>query len=184
MTPKMDPTTPLLKHGFEMQPRKKIDIPGVGMIGGGKVKKEEDSPDLKQEDKKQAEIDTLKKFDLIQAKRNQKTKPQGTVNFGQKFSNQVKLNSEKNNEEMKIDPVTKQEIPPYNIQGDDDLNSKGNLLEKILNSEKENNFPKEAIDKTPETLPYHSNNKLVVSDAEVNIREDDLRECPNGPEEA
>jgi tRNA A-37 threonylcarbamoyl transferase component Bud32 len=189
MTPKMDPTTPLLKHGFEMQPRKKVDIPGVGMIGGGQTKQADDSPARKQDDKKATELDTLKKFDMIQAKRNQKAKPQGTMNFGQKLGNQVKKNSEKNNEEIKIDPITKQEIPPSNFLSEEDSNSKANenILDKIMNFEKEkkdDSLRKEAIDKTPETKPYHSNNKLIVSDADVNIKEDDLRECPNGPEEA
>ena len=139
--------------------------------------------------RKAAELDTLKKFDMMQAKRNQKTKPQGTMNFGQKLGNQVKKNSEKNNEEIKIDPVTKQEIPPSNIQSDEGSNHKANanILDKIANFEKEKkdrNLGKEGLDKTPETKPYHSNNKLVVSDAEVNIKEAELRECPNGPEEA
>lgn len=76
-TPKMQPTTPLLRHGFEQQPRQ-MKLPGVSPIGV-MPKPREEKPTTQIST---AEMDNFKKFEMIQQQRKAK-KPQGTVNFGQ-----------------------------------------------------------------------------------------------------
>lgn len=68
-TPKMDPKTPNLRDGFEFRPKKNINIPGIGVIGGGTQQ-----PDaaLKEEQKAIKELDTFKQFEKMHEERLRK----------------------------------------------------------------------------------------------------------------
>lgn len=154
-TPKMDPKTPLLRHGFDTQPKRNINIPGIGVIGGG-------AQEAKEEEKKQAnnnlgvELDPFKKFEMMQQQRKQKN-PQATMNFGVGPRIDISKKAEALQEEAKIDPVTNAQVDPKDSE-------KPSLADRI--------------DNTPETKPFATEKRVKITDAEVNIKDEDLRECP------
>ena len=196
MTPKMDPKTPMLKHGFEQAPRKKLDIPGIGIIGGGAQPNKDDDED----ENKKIEANTLKKFDMMQAQRKMKT-PQGTINFGAPVKTDAVKNVQKSIEENKVDPVTNKEVSPDMVKNEAPVSHDKESpiearveapvtnviqvnpqIQKIINSEKDDfqpDFSKKELDNTPETKPMPMEMKQRITDADVNIKEEDLRECPD-----
>jgi serine/threonine protein kinase len=146
MTPKMQPTTPLLRHGFDQQPRK-MNLPGMGVVGIGTipVKPIETKPE-------QAKDNNFTKFDEIQQKRN-KVKPQKTMEFGDQIPNNLtKIQDIK--EEIKIDPSTN--VPFVHQKKKDEKETenanKSSILDKILkkNSEIKIELPKD--DSEPEEI--------------------------------
>ena len=112
LTPKMVPQTPILKYGFDSQPKKPVHIPGIGFIGQGPEapKLPEQNPNPQPEVFKNKNLADLAKLDEIEKKRKQRNQ-QHTNSFGQTEIKPLKK-SENNDEESKIDPLTKLPIKP------------------------------------------------------------------------
>jgi serine/threonine protein kinase len=151
MTPEMDPSTPLLRYGFDLHQKRNFEI------AEAKIMKRKNSNEDSNENRQEAEeeSDPIKRFNMIQARRNKKSIHQETMKFGGK----IDIGSDKN-EELKIDPITRQAISPNN-----------DLL-----------FPK-TVDKTPDTKSNGSIKKLVMSESKVNLKDEDIWECSLIPED-
>ena len=168
----MAPATPLLRYGFDNQP-KKVELPGITTN-----KEEEKKPAKEKANKVENNFDI---FDKIQEKRKEK-KPQGTMNFGNGITNKLVNKKEELKEEPKPDPSNNMPIIPQKIESikNEDKKSQGNILNKIISSSsKKEEAPPELrikLDNTPETKPHHSDIKLNVSDTVVNINEEILKE--------
>jgi len=154
-TPKMAPATPLLRYGFNDQPRR-MEMPGMSV--------------KPKEDKKETAVDNdnFKKFEMMQQKRKEK-KPQNTMNFPKEITNGLNKKKEEL-EEGKVDPTTNMPIIPQKIENShpNENSSQGNVLNKIIGS---NNQKEEVqkdvkikLDNTPETKPQCSELKLRVSE--------------------
>ena len=180
MTPKMYSKTPILKHGFEQAPRKKLEILDIGIISGGAQPNKDDDED----ENKKVEANTLKKFDMMQAQRKMQN-PQGTINFGAAVKTDAVINVQKSIEENKVDPVTNKEVSPDMIKDEAPIPNVVQVntqIQKVLNPEKDDfqpDFNKKELDNAPETKPMPMERKRCISDAESNIIEEDIRERPD-----
>lgn len=221
MTPKMQPATPLLRHGFDQQPRQ-MNLPGIGVPGAGITPAKPIDKKLDfDKAKANADDDNFKKFDQLQQQRKQK-KSQGTMSFAAQIAPNIMKKAQELQEEIKIDPKSNMPVIPQKIENNErnETTNKPLIIDRILDrnnepkieisivkdetpvneqqNEPENppeplvakveevkNIDKEEtkqnlsnIGNTPETIPPISLMKHAISDAEVNISEEDLCECP------
>jgi len=169
-TPKMNPQTPLLRHGFGDQPKKPIVIPGIGPIGMGAsaatavVDNNPEPP--KQEKFKNKDLADLAKLDEIDKKRKQRLH-HGTKNFGGTEMKVIKKMTSKD-EEDKIDPITNIPIIPKKLEKSQcDNDNKGTILDKILKLNQSKDSEAKIVMKSDENLK--PDKRYVISDTEVNI---------------
>lgn len=180
LTPKMNPATPMLKNGFNVQPRRMENIPGVGPIGalaqpGANANKPAPAGPMN------PRLPQFDKFEEIQKKRNQRQQQQ-TKNFGA-LDIKPKQTPGNPDEENKIDPETKTPVQPL-TNGHAEIAKKLAGIDKASNNnEKESETPtlKQQIDSTPETKPLLTEKRINYPDTEVNIRDEELEECPKLP---
>ena len=133
LTPKMVPQTPILKYGFDSQPKKPVHIPGIGVIGQGPEPVVDQKPVQQPEVFKNKNLADLAKLDEIEKKRKQRNQ-QHTNSFGQNEIKPLKK-QENNEEENKIDPLTKIPIKPKKIEKPgSESDHKPSILDKILKS--------------------------------------------------
>mmetsp|Transcript_12495 Transcript_12495/g.14042 ORF Transcript_12495/g.14042 Transcript_12495/m.14042 type:complete len:290 (+) Transcript_12495:601-1470(+) len=188
-TPKMAPATPLLRYGFDKQPRYKNDVLSKVLPNPAPAPTPTPAPPPTEEEAKKKleatnkEIDNFKRFEMMQQKRKDK-KPQGTMNFGKKKMAGLGQMKEESPEENKIDPKTNMPVQPNKIENIDQEanNSQGNVLNKIISSGNKPEEEKSDVQKfssTPETKPHVSDMKVNYTDSMVNIEDELLRECPS-----
>ena len=75
----MVPQTPILKYGFDSQPKKPVHIPGIGVIGQGPEPVVDQKPVQQPEVFKNKNLADLAKLDEIEKKRKQRNQHQRGV---------------------------------------------------------------------------------------------------------
>jgi hypothetical protein len=172
-TPVQQDATPMLKHGFSgNKPKRVVEIPGVGAIGGALAK--DNSTSAKPEEKNSF-LAGLNKLDELNKR---KTRPkEGTINFGANLNPVTKKAPE---EEMKTNPETNLPVLPNKIDkpAKEHSGEKSSILDKIITSNQQNsskpNSKEQEVVATPEQAKLEK--RPAIPDSDVNIKDEELLE--------
>lgn len=145
-TPKLNDATPMLRHGFtDNKPKRIVNIPGVGAIGGGAAEQEEEKKGQVFKPfvpKKNNQFSDFAKLDEIEQKRKQRN-TQGTQNFG--TNGVVGISRINKEEEEKKTNTNNLPVIPNKIEKPLAIGTEkgGSILDRILESNPKETKPKE-----------------------------------------